>query len=70
MEKAKIDRINELYKKSKSGILTEEEKIEQAELRKEYRDSMKKNLIGQLKNTKVVDKDGNVIKDLSKIKAE
>ena len=36
MEKAKIDRINELARKSKETQLTDEEKAEQAALRQEY----------------------------------
>ena len=36
MEKAKIDRINELGRLSKQRELTEEEKREQKELREEY----------------------------------
>ncbi|MEN0694944.1 DUF896 domain-containing protein, partial [Listeria monocytogenes] len=36
LEKAKIDRINELSKKKKAGTLTSAEKVEQDKLRKEY----------------------------------
>ena len=36
MDKSRIDRINALYHKSQSEGLTEEEKKEQAELRREY----------------------------------
>ena len=38
MEQKKIDRINELAKKMKTVGLTEEEKAEQAVLRREYID--------------------------------
>ena len=59
MEKEKIDRINELAHKSKSVGLTDEEKTEQAKLRREYIDSFKNSLIGQLENTYIVDVKGN-----------
>ena len=59
MEQSRIDRINELAKKSKSVGLTEEEKEEQAQLRKEYVAAVKANLMAQLDNTYVVDEKGN-----------
>ena len=56
MTKEKIDRINELAKKSRTPEgLTDAEKAEQAALRQEYRDSVKANLIGQLENIEIVD---------------
>ncbi len=58
MDKEKIDRINELAKKSKLQELTEEEKAEQAKLRREYIDSYKRSLIGQLENTYYIDEHG------------
>lgn len=58
MNKEKIDRINELAKKSRTPEgLTDEERSEQAALRQEYRDSIKSNLIGQLENIEIVDPD-------------
>ncbi|MDE7301739.1 MAG: DUF896 domain-containing protein [Oscillospiraceae bacterium] len=58
MTKEKIDRINELARKSRTAEgLTEAEKAEQAALRQEYRDGVKANLEGQLKNIEVVDKE-------------
>ena len=58
MTKEKIDRINELAKRSRTPEgLTEEEKHEQAVLRQEYRDSVKANLVGQLENIEIVDPD-------------
>ena len=55
----KIARINELYHKSKSDEgLTEEEKQEQAELRRDYIDSIKRNLRSQLNNINIQEKDG------------
>ena len=59
MEQKKIDRINELAKKSKSEGLTAEEKIEQAELRSEYIAAFKASLVSSLENTYIVDEKGN-----------
>ncbi len=59
MEQAKIDRINELYRKSQSEGLTEAEKAEQAVLRREYIDSFKRSLVNELENTYIVDEKGN-----------
>ena len=47
-----IARINELYKKSKEVGLTEEEKEEQAKLRRRYIDSVKSNFRAQLETVK------------------
>lgn len=52
--KEQIDRINELAKKKKENILTEDEKKEQETLRRLYVDSFKENLKAQLKNIKIV----------------
>lgn len=54
-----INRINELARKSKSDGLTDEEKEEQAKLRRIYIDSFKESLVGQLENTYIVDEKGN-----------
>lgn len=62
MEKSKIDRINELARKSKQEELTEEEKKEQQALRREYVDSFKANLRATLDNITVVDEKGNKVK--------
>jgi len=59
MEQSKIDRINVLARKSKAEGLTEEEKAEQAVLRREYIDSVKASLIDHLDNNYVVDEKGN-----------
>ena len=58
MDQKKIDRINELARKSKAEGLTEAEKAEQTELRNEYRASVTGNLLAQLQNTYVVGTDG------------
>lgn len=60
-----LDRINELYKKSKNEGLTEAEKKEQAGLRKKYIASVRNNLRGQLDNISIVEEDGSIT-DLSK----
>ncbi len=62
MEQKKMDRISELYRKSQSVGLTEEEKAEQAVLRREYIDSFKRSLTGQLDNMYIVDGKGNKTK--------
>jgi len=59
LEQVKLDRINELYHKSQTEPLTEEELKEQAELRREYIDSYKRSLVGELDNTYIVDEKGN-----------
>lgn len=59
LEQAKLDRINELYHKSQKEPLTEEELLEQAKLRREYIDSYKRSLVGELDNTYIVDEKGN-----------
>ncbi|MBP1561274.1 MAG: DUF896 domain-containing protein [Oscillospiraceae bacterium] len=58
MTQEKINRINELARKSRTAEgLTEAEKAEQARLRQEYRDGIKANLEGQLSNIEFVDKE-------------
>lgn len=56
----KIDRINELYRKSKAEGLTEEEKKEQDLLRKEYIANVRKNLRAQLDNIDMINEDGTI----------
>lgn len=56
----KIKRINELYHKQKGEGLTDEEKEEQAKLRREYIDLVKGNLKGQLNNINIQEKDGSI----------
>lgn len=58
MNQQKIDRINELSRKSKAEGLTEEELAEQAVLRREYIEAYKASLRAQLDNTYVVTPDG------------
>ena len=65
MDKSRIDRINELYRKSKAEGLSEGEKMEQQILRKEYVDAIKRNLSSQLDNISIQEKDGSIT-DLGK----
>lgn len=57
-----IQRINELYHKSQSVGLTEDEKTEQRALRQKYIDSIKDNLRGQLENMSIQRPDGTIEK--------
>lgn len=59
MTDKKIARINELYHKSKSEGLTPEETEEQKALRREYIDSVKRNLRNNLNNITLVNPDGS-----------
>ena len=59
MEQWKIDRINELARKSKTEGLTEEEKAEQKVLRDEYIASFRAMFRGQLDNTVIQRPDGS-----------
>ena len=59
MTQEKIDRINELARLAKARELTEEETAERNALRREYIDSVKASLVGQLDNTYIVDEKGN-----------
>ena len=58
MNPQKIERINELARKKKSGGLTEAEQAEQAALRKEYLDGYRENLQAMLDGIIVQEKDG------------
>ena len=55
-----IERINELYRKSKNEGLTNEEAMEQAKLRKEYIQAVHNNLRGILDNVEIQNPDGTV----------
>lgn len=60
MDNSKIDRINVLARKAKSVGLTEEEKKEQAALRREYIAAIRMNLRTQLDNIDIKEKDGTI----------
>ena len=53
--KEKMDRINELAKKSKQGELTEEEKAEQHQLRQVYIEKFREHFKSHLKRIKFVE---------------
>lgn len=56
-----LDRINELYHKSQTETgLTPEEKEEQAELRRDYIEAVKRSLRGQLDSIDVKEPDGSI----------
>ena len=59
MEKEKLNRINELAKKSKETPLTEEELAEQYELRQEYIREIRMSFGAMLDNTVIQYPDGS-----------
>ena len=65
MDASRIDRINELYHKSQSVGLTEEEKEEQARLRQEYVAAIRGSLRKNLNNISIKEPDGSIT-DLGK----
>lgn len=67
MDQKKIDRINELYHKSKGEGLTPEEKKEQTLLRKEYIAAIRGDLTNSLNNISIQNPDGSIT-DLSKVR--
>jgi uncharacterized protein YnzC (UPF0291/DUF896 family) len=60
MDQLKIDRINALYHKSQSVGLTDEEKEEQARLRKEYLETIRNNMRSTLNSISIREKDGTI----------
>ncbi len=66
MTEQEIARINELYHKSKAEGLTEDEKLEQADLRIRYIESIRKNLKENLKSVRILEPDGTVT-DMKKV---
>ena len=53
MDQNMIDRINALYHKSQSVGLSEEEKVEQAALRKEYIETIRTNMRANLNSISI-----------------
>lgn len=61
MDKEQIERINFLARKAKSSGLTEEEKKEQAKLRREYIAAIRMNLRTQLDRIDIKEPDGTIV---------
>lgn len=59
LDKAKIERINELANKKKSEALTDSEAKEQTKLRAEYLQAFRGNFKNTIENTKIIDPEGN-----------
>lgn len=59
MTSDKLNRINELARKSRETGLTPQETEEQKKLRDEYRECFVANLTGQLENMTIVNPDGS-----------
>ncbi|MCZ2258737.1 DUF896 domain-containing protein [Sporosarcina sp. G11-34] len=59
LSKEKINRINELSKKSKTTGLSIEEAKEQTNLRKEYLETFRSSMRETIEHVKVVDPEGN-----------
>ena len=62
MNQEKINRINELYKKQKAGTMTPEEKEEQAALRAEYIEAIRRDIRNTLEHTSIQEPDGTIHK--------
>ena len=60
MDKAKIDRINELARIKKERGLTADELNEQAALRREYIEEFKANVHATLKRVRIQNEDGSL----------
>ena len=60
MNEEKLQRINELARKSKAEGLTQAERAEQAVLRQEYIEAIRRNLRGQLNQIDVINEDGTI----------
>ncbi|MBR1758609.1 MAG: DUF896 domain-containing protein [Lachnospiraceae bacterium] len=60
MNQERLNRINELYHKSKTEGLTEEERIEQAELRAAYIQEWRNGMRSTLNSISIVEPDGSI----------
>ena len=70
MDQGLLDRINELAHKAKTVGLDEAELAEREILRKQYREAFRRNLVGTLEHTVIMDKDGNIIRRVADAKKE
>lgn len=70
MEQGLIDRINELAHKAKTVGLDEAELAEREILRRQYREAFRRNLVGTLEQTVIVDEKGNVIRRVADAKKD
>ena len=68
MEQKLLDRINELAHKAKTVGLTDAEKAEREVLRNQYREAFRRNLVGTLEHTVIVDQKGNIIRRVADAK--
>ena len=68
MDQKLIKRINELYKKTKTTGLTEEEIEEQKDLRNQYRMAVINNVTASLENVSIEQEDGTIVKVERRIK--
>ncbi|MBS4750639.1 DUF896 family protein [Granulicatella sp. zg-ZJ] len=59
LSKEKLNRINELAKKSREVALTEEEKAEQKALREEYLEAFRGGMRNHIEGLKMIDPEGN-----------
>ncbi len=60
MNESMIDRINALARKARAEGLTEDEKMEQMRLRREFIAAIRMNIRSQLDNIDIVEADGSV----------
>lgn len=65
MQDEQLDRINELARKSRVQPLTEEELLEQQQLRAQYIESYRRNMRAQLDNIVLVDQKTGIKKKIT-----
>ena len=70
MDQGLLDRINELAHQAKPVGLDDAEIAEREVLRNQYRELFRRNLVGTLEHTVIVDKDGNVIRRVADAKKD